>query len=497
MIERDDFDHEVMAWFVDDAGDVAPDYLDVVLRRVERTRQRPAWATLPQWPAIRVLRRLDLTPAPLILLVLGLLLIAVAVAAIGGGSKPRLGERAVIPAPSPSATERPTDSRPAWPETARATQLAFHGSDFYVTPHPLAAGSAGKLVYVQLTAYMSYGRVYRVLYHSRSVSDRDVAVSGTIWVPASPPPVGGYSIVAFAKDNDGSGDMCAASRSGGPAIDASYGGLMSLFLEQGYVVAFTDYEGLGTSDPYPFAVLDSSAHAMLDAARAGRDLLGPLASNRVVLFGHGLGADAATTGGERAATYAPDLDVRGVIAVDLGGGDHATALRNFVAAGSSSGAPTALLQAISGYSVAFPELRPDDVLTPTGLEDILLLDSTCWTQFDGLVSQQSVVDVLAVNPLDNRRWAKRIAAMTVTTAPYPTLLMATGESALETEQRRTAARFCASNDAVLFRTYPQAMEGARDMGGNPYQGVYVVGWPDTQPWIADRFAGRTTRGNCN
>jgi pimeloyl-ACP methyl ester carboxylesterase len=236
---------------------------------------------------------------------------------------------------------------------------------------------------------------------------------------------------------------------------------------------------------------------MLDAARAARDLLGSTASDRIVLFGHGLGADAATTGGERAATYSPDLDVRGVVAADGGGGDYERAIRNFVAAGASSGAPTGLLQGIAGFSVAFPEFRPEDVLTPAGLEDIRGLDSTCWTQFNDQVSKQSARDVVAVNPLDVPRWARRIRAMTVTAAPYPILLMATGDPAPESDQRQAAARFCAGNDGVLLRTYPQAMEGARDLGRNPYQGVYVVGWPDSRPWIADRFAGRTTRGDCN
>jgi hypothetical protein len=497
MIERDDIDRQVAAWFAEDAGDTATDYLDAIDGRVERTRQWPAWATLPTWrPAGRVLRRLDLAPAFLFLLLLATLLVAIVAAAVGGGSGPRLKELTVVPAPSESATARPSDAPRPWPESARATQLEFHGRDFYEVPRPLAANGAGALVYVQLIDTMSYARIYRVLYHSRTVSDRDIAVSGTIWVPAASPPVGGYPIVAFAMDNEGSGDLCASSRSEPSAINASYGSLISLLLEEGYVVAHTDYEGMGTTDPYPFAVNESAAHAMLDSARAARDLLAPNVSDRVVLFGHGLGGDAATTAGEEAQSYAPDLDVRGVGGADGGGGDHATALRNFVAAGASSDPPTVLLQAVSGYSVAFPELRPDDVLTPLGLEDIRFLDSTCWPQFNGLVSRQRATDVLAVNPLDVPRWARRIASMTVTAAPHPTLLLATGEPKPDSDQFRAAERLCATSDDVLLLTYPQAMEGARDLGNDPYMGVYVVSWPDARPWIADRFAGVRAPGNC-
>jgi hypothetical protein len=496
MIERDDFDLQVVAWLADDAGDDAPTYLGVVLGRVERTRQRPAWATVPGWrPVERALRALDVAPAFLILLLIGLLLLAVAAAMLVGTPPPRQGPLIAFPEPRQPPAESP---RPL-PEAARLAELEFHGSDFYAIPRPLSPGEPGALVYLQrIDSPQSSARVYRVLYHSGSVTGRDIAVSGTIWVPGSAPPSGGYPIVSFGMDNDGSADMCAISRlEGGAAINGTWGNLMDLLLNEGYVIAFTDYEGWGTSDPYPFAVLDSSAHTMLDAARAARDLLGGAASDRVVLLGYGLGADAATTAGERASAYAPDLDIRGVIAADGGDADYESAVRQFVAGGASSGHPTAILQGIAGFSVAYPELRPEDVLTPLGLADVGNLETMCWTQFDQLVSKQTAPDVLAVNPLDVPRWARRIRQMLVTGVPSPTFLMATGELGPDAGMRALAERFCRGNDAVLVRGYPEAMSGPRDDGRNPYKGVYVVGWPDERGWLADRFAGVAPVGNCD
>jgi hypothetical protein len=494
MIDRDDFDLQVVAWLAADAGDETPAYLGAVLGRVERTRQRPAWATVPVWrPATRTLRGLDVAPAFLVLLLIGLLLLVVAAAVFVGTPPPRSGPLLALPERRQPSAESP---RP-FPEAARVTELEFRGPDFYAVPRPLPAGRSGTLVYLQKLGTVSDGRAYRVLYRSRSVDDRYVAVSGTIWIPSSPPPPGGYPIVSFGMDDDGSGDMCAMSRADASSIDGSWGGLMTLLLRDGYVVAFSDYQGWGTNDPYPFAVLDSSANNVLDAARAARDLVGAAASDRVVLFGYGLGADAATTAGERSAQYAPDLDVRGVIAGDGGGADYEAGIREFVAEGASSGHPTGILQAVAGFSVAYPELRPDDVLTPLGLEDIGQLEKICWTQFDQLVSDQSWPDVLAVNPLDVPRWARRIKAMTVTGVPSPTFLMATGDLGPDTDMRAVAARFCRGNDAILLRGYPKAMPGARDDGGNTYKGVYVISWPDVRPWLADRFAGAAAVGNCD
>jgi Secretory lipase len=493
MIGRDHFDLQVAAWLADDAGDDAPTYLREVLAQVEHTGQRPRWATALSWrPLERTLRRVDVAPGLVFILVVALLLIAVVAAAVLVGSIPRPTRIIALPDASPSQS-----GPQALPEAARATRLAFRAGDFYDVPDPLEPpGQPGALIYVQRMDDLAAARVYRVLYHSRSVSDRDVAVSGTIWIPASPPPAGGYQIVSFAMDNDGTGDQCALSKADAGGIDGSYGGLMSLITRTGAVVVYTDYEGLGTPEPYPTWVLDSAAHSMLDAARAGRDLLGPTASDRVVLFGHGMGADVATTAGERAAGYAQELDIRGVIAADGGSGDQETSVREFVALGASSGPPTWLLQGIAGYSVAYPELQPEDVLTPVGLEDIRDLDSMCWYDLDDHVAGQSATDVLTTDPLDDPEWAKRIRAMRVDSAPYPTFLVTTGDLVSNPAMKAQAAAFCRGNDAVLLRGYPNAMRDARDHGGDPYRGVWVVAWPDVSQWIADRFAGAAPPGNC-
>ena len=105
--------------------------------------------------------------------------------------------------------------------------------------------------------------------------------------------------------------------------------------------------------------------------------------------------------------------------------------------------------------------------------------------------------MLAVNPLDLPRWARRIKAMTVTAVPTPTFLMATGELSADTVTRGLAARFCRGSDAVLLRGYPEAIAGPRDDGRNPYRGVYVVGWPDARQWLVDRFGGAAPVGNCD
>ena len=59
-------------------------------------------------------------------------------------------------------------------------------------------------------------------------------------------------------------------------------------MSDGFVVASTDYEGHGTRYPYRDFIGTSGTHSLLDGARA-RDLLGPAASDRIVVAGHSLG----------------------------------------------------------------------------------------------------------------------------------------------------------------------------------------------------------------
>jgi WD40 repeat protein len=49
MKTRDGFDGLVSGWLDEQAGHGAPDYLDEILARTTRTRQRPAWSSLERW----------------------------------------------------------------------------------------------------------------------------------------------------------------------------------------------------------------------------------------------------------------------------------------------------------------------------------------------------------------------------------------------------------------------------------------------------------------
>jgi len=152
---------------------------------------------------------------------------------------------------------------------------------------------------------------YRVLYRSTGQDGQPIAVSGIVVIPASAIPPGGRPIVAWAHPTTGVVPRCAPS-------DAFFHfqqiqGLRDM-LEHGFIVAATDYPGLGTQGPHPYLVGVSEARAVLDSVRAARQMPGAQASPRFAVWGHSQGGQAALFTGMIAAHYAPELNLVAVAA---------------------------------------------------------------------------------------------------------------------------------------------------------------------------------------
>jgi pimeloyl-ACP methyl ester carboxylesterase len=386
-----------------------------------------------------------------------------------------------VPTGSPNESSVPRwTSTVTWHEADRVSTLAFDGPGFYDVPETLSPGNRGSLIRLQALMANDVARVYRVLYHSTSVDGSDVGVSGTIWVPATVPPSRGFPIVAWAPANNGSGDPCAYSAQD-QVTRTDYALLMFKLMKEGYVVAYTDYEGHGTRYPYLFAVPESSTYALLDGTRAARDLLGAAASDRVVVAGHSLGAGAATSTLQHGPTYADELDVRGVVAIE-GGEDVADSVAD-AAAGSS---PTGIIQGAVGWSAAYAELELADLLTPAALRASTSLEASCGaaSSFDSWGFDEA----FSANPLEVAGWRERIEASRVRHTPYATFFVVSPTSERHVENiRAVAARLCSASGSVRLQTY----------GGTDHDTVVKIAEGDYLTWIEDRFNGTRAAGNCD
>lgn len=82
MTARNDFDGVVSDWLAEKAGGGSPDYLDEILARTTRTRQRPSWSSFGRWLPVSVAPRALPAPLPRSLVPVALVAVLALVAAL-------------------------------------------------------------------------------------------------------------------------------------------------------------------------------------------------------------------------------------------------------------------------------------------------------------------------------------------------------------------------------------------------------------------------------
>ena len=150
MTLNDGFERTVAGWLDEQAGRGAPGYLDEVLARTTRTRQRPAWSSLERWLPMDLSARRSMfgrsaSLRPIGLLLFVALLIAVVVALAVGSYRP-------LPAPFGLArngsvvTSRDGDIYLLDPATSQSRPIAAgDGFDF----SPIFSRDGTKLVFLR------------------------------------------------------------------------------------------------------------------------------------------------------------------------------------------------------------------------------------------------------------------------------------------------------------------------------------------------------------
>ena len=181
---------------------------------------------------------------------------------------------------------------------------------FYAQPAGAANGAPGTLVKSEeLAGVPLAARAWRIMYRSTDLRGAPLVVTGLLVVPVTPPPPAGRVVVSWAHPTTGSAPECAPSYGFDPTVFIE--GLREL-LDRGYAVVATDYAGMGTAGPDSYLVGVTEGNNVLDAVRAARHIAAAAASERVVLWGHSQGGQAALFAAERATSYAPELQIQAV-----------------------------------------------------------------------------------------------------------------------------------------------------------------------------------------
>jgi acetyl esterase/lipase len=363
------------------------------------------------------------------------------------------------------------------------------GSFYDASPQELA-GRPGTIIRQEPLFVGLFVRAdaFRVLYRSTGLKGEPIAVSGTIVVPSGPPPMGGRPVVAWAHPTSGIVPRCAPSLALFKFQQIQ--GLRDM-IQRGYIVAATDYPGLGTPGPHPYLVGVSEGRAVLDSLRAARNLAGADAGSTVAVWGHSQGGQAVLYAGLLSKRYAPELHLVGVAAAapatDLG-----TLLRDDM---GTPGGKNLLAMTLWSWARVF-KAPFDKVVLPAAQPIVDRLADEC---LESPVDIEPRADIgkelqkrfLRVKNLTSLEpWRSLLATNTIGALPRNIpVFLAQGEADNTVDPPVTqhyARQLCAAGSAVQVVMMPKVGHGlaARESAAAAVD------------WMSDRFAGKAPPTAC-
>jgi pimeloyl-ACP methyl ester carboxylesterase len=371
---------------------------------------------------------------------------------------------------------------PAAAAPKESPRKAPTGRAFYDPPNPLPEAAPGTLIWSTPFKAIAGAQAWKVLYHSKAIDGSDIAVSGVVVAPTDAAPAGGRPVISWAHGTHGIADQCAPSRTGDmvsrlPAIGK--------LVAQGYVVAATDYEGLGTPGRHPYLVGASEARGVLDIAKAAQQIRDTGASDKTFVWGQSQGGQAALFAGEIAPTYAPDLDLLGVIS----GAPVTDAAAMFPAAATIPDTLGFAVMGMLGLQAAYPQAKVADVLTPKGLSLTKLADQKC---YGAVLSafKQPVAQIIATNPSDvapfPELFASDTAGTVATAAPMLVYQGLSDDVVFKVFTDQYVQKACALGNTLEYKTFS---------GKDHYQ-ENDAAETDVLEWMQARLAGLPAPTTC-
>lgn len=369
------------------------------------------------------------------------------------------------------------------------------GDSFYEPSEGVIPGEPGEVIWARkvaasdVPARYAPALVWRILYRSRALDGRPIAVSALLFVPPTASESDDAPILALAHGTAGLADECAPSKNLETADQwLPAPGMMTRALLERYVIISTDYEGLGTPGVHPYAVAMSSARSVLDSIRAAQRLtgIGTSTDSDAVIWGYSQGGAAALVAAELAPTYAADANVAGVVA-----GGVAGPLEAVVPVFSGTDYAAFFVMGAAGFAAAYSDEETDAYLTDAGRAEIeAVATSGC---VDELIARYRGVDLgpyVKVDPgtVEPSRSMLRENSAGVRSTTVPIFLYhgEADEQVPAIGSQLVLDAYCANGTTALRKTFP----------GATHFGVAPLVARDVESFIADRLAGRVAATSC-
>ena len=366
---------------------------------------------------------------------------------------------------------------------------------FYTPPNPLPAGQPGQIIRAESVdgPALKGVKLWRILYHSTAPSGEDIAVSGLIAQPAGPVPQDGFPVVVMAHGTSGIAQSCAPSIHvlTGTIIQPSfYVREIKPFLDAGFAVVMTDYQGMGAPGPYAYLIGASEGRTVLDSRRAIRDFAEVSVSTKTFIWGVSQGGHAAAFAGELAATYAPEWEITG-IALEAPAAELIDLVNSMFATDQRSATTGLAMMIVGAWSRTYPNDALDNVLTAKGKRDLSAAYNKCLfaETIDYLIEPPDAY--FKTNPATVPAWTAHLIANTPGQSPiHAPIFVAQGSAdpiVLPATTTAFVQKMCSLGNVVQLKMYP----------GVQHLNISTPAQPDVLAWMAARLRAEPPPSTCN
>lgn len=331
-------------------------------------------------------------------------------------------------------------------------------------------------------------KAWRILYSTRDFRGRPIASSGLVILSDyAPKNLSDRNIVAWAHPTVGIARQCAPSLRKGPT--SAILGLNEL-VTGGYIITATDYPGLGTTGPIGYLVGKGQAQAVIDSARAARQIPDVGGGNRYALWGYSQGGHAALFAAQLSATYAPEFKLAGVAATapptDLG--------RLLIADLNTLEGRILSSFTLGSWAIKYG-LGLDDLMDRDTISFMQKLNANCIDDLAGKLDALSAQKPLSArfltqNPLELAPWRAAISEnslFSLSTAVPAIILQGESDRIVHPSMTQRFVSASCRNGAVV----KYVVLKAKSHGGSAKESV-----GGAVSWINDRFRGVPVPSSC-
>ncbi len=326
---------------------------------------------------------------------------------------------------------------------------------------------------------------WRILYRSTGPKGESTIASGMVFVPDAPGE--NRMMIGWAHPTSGLGDQCAPSRTADHLRD-TYNWLPEM-LGKGWVVAATDYSGLGTPGVSYYLDGQSESADVAYSVVAAQQIENVNSGDRWAIYGHSQGGHSALWTAERAKELLPDMELVAVAAAA-----PAAELNKIMEAQWPTVVGWVIGPQVSqGLPKLYPDMTMDGIVTAEGQADMepFAMDCIDTSAILGL-ARQGLLDqkFFASNPADNTGWFNAMEDQT----PQPIL-----DLPVMVIQSLADQIVLAWPNAVLQQKWCDAGSQLEMMwlGKISHQDTAVTAGPSVVSWLEQRINGVPMQSNCS